>query len=285
MPTSGTVNSPTAFSAYTDYSIASLNLNSVMRRLAQGTKSVVDDGAGVAISERMRSQAGSSNMAMHNTENAISLLQTADTWMQQISDHLARLHELAVDAADGTKTSTDKANIQTEFSALQNEIQRITSGAAKFNGQMLFDTTFSGAGAAVQVGADSGQAINIVLTDLASTATTTMSTGLNWSMLADSALSATNMTGGDLIEGLQAAVNFIAQKRASVGAQQGRFEKTRGALIAYENQIRGAENKVRSIDTAREAADLMKYQVLSQIATAMMAQGNQLPASAVQLVG
>ena len=285
MPTSGTVNSPTGFSAYTDYSLASLNLNSVMRRLAQGTKGVVDDGAGGAISERMRSQATSSNMAMHNTENAVSLLQTADTWMQQISDHTARLHELAVSAADGTKTTTDKANIQTEFAALQNEIQRITGSAAKFNGQSLFDTTFSGTGAAVQVGADSGQTINIALVDLASTATTAVSTGFNWSALADSAVSATGATVGNVIEGLQAVVNFISQKRASLGAQQGRFEKTRGALVAYENQIRGAENKVRSIDTAREAADLMKFQILNQIATAMMAQGNQLGAGATQLVG
>jgi len=284
MATAGTINSPTAFSAYTDYSIASLNLNSVMRRLAQGTKSVVDDGAGVAISERMRSQATSSNMAMHNTENAVSLLQTADTWMQQISDHLARMHELAVSAADGTKTTQDKTNIQTEFSALQNEVQRITGTAAKFNGQTLFDTTFS-AGKATQVGADSGQTINITLADLASTATTNLSTGFNWSALADSAFSVTNAAAGNVIEGLQTAVNFIAQKRASVGAQQSRFEKTRSALISYENQIRGAESKVRSIDTAREAADLTKYQILSQIATAMMAQGNQMPASAVQLVG
>ncbi|OGV74951.1 MAG: hypothetical protein A3K19_09275 [Lentisphaerae bacterium RIFOXYB12_FULL_65_16] len=304
MPTSGTINSPTAFSAYTDYSLASLNLNSVMRRLAQGTKSVVDDGAGVAISERMRSQAGSSNMAMHNTENAVSLLQTADTWMQQISDHLARMHELAVDAADGTKTSTDKANIQTEFGALQAEVLRISSNAAKFNGQNLLDRTFDSTVAViVQVGADSGQTIGIALANLTDTGSAAIGTNsVRWSaLLTDAAVNyysagglgstagaeGTSVTtqANIAIARLQSAIDYIAQTRASIGAQQGRFEKTRGALIAYENQIRGAENKVRSIDTAREAADLMKFQILNQIATAMMAQGNQLPASAVQLVG
>ena len=290
MPTSGTVNSPTGFSAYTDYTLASLNLNSVMRRLAQGTKGVVDDGAGVAISERMRSQATSSNMAMHNTENAVSLLQTTDTWMQQISDHLARMHELAVSSADGTKTSTDRTNLQTEFGALQNEIERITESAAKFNGQSLMDGTFGGAGGVkIQVGADSGQTIAVSIVSLLNSATVDMvAGGAKWvSVLSavDTEIATNVSAAGGAISMVQTAINFIAQQRASIGAQQGRFEKTRGALVAYENQIRGAENKVRSIDTAREAADLMKFQILNQIATAMMAQGNQLGAGATQLVG
>ena len=283
MPTAGTVNSPTGFSAYTDYTLASLNLNSVMRRLAQGTKGVVDDGAGVAISERMRSQATSSNMAMHNTENAVSLLQTTDTWMQQISDHLARMHELAVDAADGTKTTTDKDNISTEFQALQSEVKRITGSAAKFNGQNLLDGTFNG-GVAVQVGADSGQTINITVATMSANVATSLGT-YTWVSVFNTADINVTSSASKAIASVQEAVNYVAQQRASLGAQQGRFEKTRGALVAYENQIRGAENKVRSIDTAREAADLMKFQILNQIATAMMAQGNQLGAGATQLVG
>ncbi|OGV74949.1 MAG: hypothetical protein A3K19_09285 [Lentisphaerae bacterium RIFOXYB12_FULL_65_16] len=285
MATQGTVGSADAFNAYTNYSMNVLNLNTVMRRLAQGTKSVVDDGAGVAMSERMRSQAGSSNMAVHNAENVISMLQTADTWLQQVSDHLARMHELAVDAADGTKTSTDKLNVQTEFSALQAEVSRITSGAAKFNGQMLFDSTFA-TGQATQVGADAGQQIDVTLADLSETSDSIVGSGISWGSIIDSA-DGTSIAGNatEAISRLQFAINYVATLRASIGAQQGRFEKTRSALIAYENQIRGAENKVRSIDTAREAGDLMKYQVLNQISTAMMAQANQMPASAVQLVG
>jgi flagellin len=286
MATQGTVGSTEAFNAYTNYTVNVLNLNSVMRRLAQGTKSVVDDGAGVAMSERMRSQAGSSNMAMHNTENAISMLQTADTWLQQVSDLLARMHELAVSALDGTKTDQDKANVQTEFGALQEEITRITENAAKFNGQMLFNNAFA-SGATVQVGADSGQTITITLADLTQAAFTTIDgNALGWAsiLMSDQGTSVTQNASA-AITNLQHAVNHVATLRASIGAQQGRFEKTRAALIAYENQIRGAENKVRSIDTAREAGDLTKFQILSQIATAMMAQANQLPAMPLQLIG
>ena len=79
--------------------------------------------------------------------------------------------------------------------------------------------------------------------------------------------------------------NLLAQTRADIGAQQERFEKTRTGLLSYEDQIRTSESKIRTIDTARESSDMMKYQILSQIGTAMLAQANQLPSSAVQLVG
>jgi flagellin len=285
----GSVVNPTAFEAYTQYTLNGLALNTAMRRLASGVKSVADDGAGVAISERMRSQANSTAQARENVDNAVSLLATADSWLQQINDLLKRMHELAVDANDATKTATDKANIQTEFASLQQEVLRITNGssaAATYNGLALFGSTFA-SGADVQVGADTGQVIQIQLADLTSASTQSMGGGLAWAeVLADAASCVSVATAASTaLTKLSSAVGYIANVRASIGAQQGRFEKARAGLINYEDQIRAAENRIRTIDTARESSEMVKNQILTQIGTAILAQANQLPAQAVQLVG
>ena len=282
---SSSVTSPTAFNAYTNLTLSALSLNGVMRRLSTGVKGVVDDGAGVAISERMRSQANSTAKAANNVDNGISMLQTADTWMQQISDLLGRMHELAVDASDATKTGDDLANINTEFAQLQSEVRRVTDQAAKFNGAMLFSSDFTNV--ATQVGADSGQTITFMLKDLTSDTTVTVSTGLDWASIVDAADMKVSVASAaqDAISRLQSAINFIGNERAAVGAQQERLEKTRTGLLSYEDQIVSAESKIRTIDTARESSEMMKYQILTQIGTAMLSQANQLPAASVQLVG
>ena len=134
-------NNSAAFNVFSSYTSNLNGLRGSMSRLSSGVKSVKDDAAGVAISERMRSQARGSAMARNGVENGLSLLQTADSWMQKMNDMLGRMHELGVEAADGTKTTGDKANIQTEFKELQDEIARITSkstAAGKFNGLFLF---------------------------------------------------------------------------------------------------------------------------------------------------
>lgn len=141
-----------------------------MSKLSTGVIKNTDDPAGVGISERMRAQIKSTSMARQNTENGISMLQTTDSWMQKISDQLSRMKALAVEAG-GIVSSADKANVQTEFSSLQSEITRITSGytsAAKFNGlsllrggdgvvDMTTDTVDTTKKLSIQIGADINQ--------------------------------------------------------------------------------------------------------------------------------
>jgi flagellin len=194
------------------------------------------------------------------------------------------MHELAVDSNDATKTNTDRQNVQAEFVKLQDEIKRITESAAKYNGGLLFDNTY--AGLATQVGADSGQVISITLTNFSSGSAALVG-GTAWSTVVTTAGTAVS-TASDAttaITNLTNAINGIAKERAGIGAQQERFEKTRAGLLVYEDQIRTAESKIRSVDVARESSEMMKYQILSQIGTAMLAQANQLPAASVQLVG
>jgi len=267
----GAVNNTTAFSVYTSFAANSIALAKSMTRLSTGVKSVVDDGAGVGISEGMRSQARSTAMARNNVENGISTLQTADGWLQRVSDMLNRMHELAVESADATKTNDDRLNIQAEFGQLEAEISRIVTGAAKFNGLTLLDATFSG-GVPTQVGPDSGQTIDIDITNM----TSVMS-----SVTAVSTFSG----AGNMLSTLQGIIDTVSRARANVGALQNRFENTRSGLLTYEDNIRAAESKIRDVDAARESSEMTNKQILTQVSNAILAQANQLPGSILQLLG
>jgi flagellin len=265
----GTINNPTAFSVYSNYASSSTSLQKSMSRLSSGEKSVVDDGAGVGISERMRSQAASTGMARNNVDNAISVLQTADGWMQEISDTLTRMHELAVESNDATKTNDDRTNIQAEFNQLKEEIVRVVDDAAKFYGKGLLNGSTN---AATQVGADSGQTITLNVTNL--------------SAIVDKVSNvSTQGAAGNMISELQTQIDTVSEARASVGGLQSRFEHTRSGLLTYEDNLRGAESKVRDVDMARESSEMTKNQILSQAGNAMLAQANQLSQGVLRLIG
>jgi len=268
----GTINNPTAFSVYTNYSASATKLQKSMSRLASGVKNVVDDGAGVGLSERMRSQAKSTGMARHNVDNAISVLQTADGWMQEINDTLARMHELAIESSDATKTNTDRDNINAEFTQLQEEITRIVNTAAKFNGTKLLNGSMN---ANTQVGADSGQTILLKIDSLASV-TQMISAATNGVKTASAAQ--------DQITNLQTQIDNVSKARASVGGLQSRFEHTRSGLLTYEDNIRAAESKIRDVDMARESSAMTQNQILSQVGNAMLAQANSIPQGILSLL-
>jgi flagellin len=266
----GAMNNPTAFSVYTNYAASTSKLSQSMGRLATGVKSVVDDGAGVGISERMRSQARSTAMARSNVENGISALKTADGWMQRMSDMTSRMHELAIEAMDATKTSTDLTNINAEFTQLGDEVERVRTSAAKFNGANLLDDSF---GAKTQVGADSGQTINLSVGTLDHVASVT-------DLATD-----TRANASTAMVTLNNAINGLATARARVGGLQSRLSHSRAGLLSYEDNIRSAESKIRDVDMARESSEMSKQQILSQVGNAMLAQANQLPGGVLQLLG
>jgi len=309
-------NNPTAFSVWSNFASNSVNMKRAMGHLSTGVKTVQDDPSGVGISERMRSQSRNVSMARANVDNGMSMLQTADSWMQKMNDMLGRMSELTIEHGDGTKSNTDKANIQTEFKQLQKEMVRVTShndAAAKFNGLYLFrggngvsdissaDGDPSG-NVSLQLGPDQSQKINLELKDLqvdsteniGSVHTYTYSTdnvtltgsthsAVSWgSIINDSKMSvgSTNSIGK-----LSKAIDFISNARANNGAQQNRLEYTRSALLSYEDNIRASESKIRDVDMAAESTMFSKYQILGQVSNAMLAQANQLPQAVMQLVG
>jgi flagellin len=307
-------NNTTAFGVWSNFTENASSVKKAMGRLSTGVKTVSDNPSGVGISERMRSQARNVGAARSNVENSLSMLQTADSWMQKVNDMLGRMSELGIEAGDGTKTAGDKENIQIEFKELQTEIERVTSkstSAAKFNGLYLFrggngvavttgDSVETGK-VNVQIGADSGQSIDLELQDLQVTNTETIGTTISytynssnvatgstrteveWSSVIDS--SKMSVTSTDVVGKLSKAIDFISNARATNGSQQNRLEQTRSGLLSYEDNLRAAESKIRDVDMARESTDFAKFQILNQVSNAMLAQANQLPGQVLQLIG
>jgi flagellin len=273
------INNTTAFSVYTNYAKSSLSLNRSTTKITEGVNRVWDDGAAVGISERFRSQAKSTDMARCNVESSISMMQTADSWMQQISNMLSRMHELVIEGQDASKTTTDLSNVQAEFKELQKQITMIGDSNAKFNGMAIFSSNFAG-GIDTQMGADMGQTITLTTSDLRSNSGVSIG-GATWASINSAQFTVSH---SNAIGKLQSAIDYISKERAGLGGQLSRLRHTRGGLLSYETNIRSAESKYRDVDMAKETSEMTKFQILSQVGNAMLAQANQLPSSLVDLL-
>jgi len=283
-------NNAPAFSVWKSYTSSVDNMRKSMAKLSSGLRIITaaDDPAGLATSERMRAQYRNTAQSARNVENMISYIQTSDSWLQGIHNIMGRMAELAIAANDGTKSPTDKQNLQSEFSQLQAEVKRITDGAntaGKYNGLALFQ----GSSISLQVGPDSGLTFTATAPALTSgDAATIGAATAQWSNLwqATFSIGTQSATAMDtVITKINLGIDYISQKRAVLGAQQARVQHTLTALRNYEDNIRASESRIRDVDVARETTEFTKYQVLTQIGTAMLAQANSLPMGAVQLLG
>ncbi len=288
------LNNAPAFSVWRSYAENVQSMRGSMSKLSSGEKirNSGDDPAGLAMSERLRAQARNSASASRNIENEISYIQTADSWLQKVHDILGRMSELSVAANDGTKSSTDLGNLQEEFAQMQKEVQRITNGsstAAKYNGKAVFQ----GEERVIQVGPDYGQTFTLSSINLTSADATSIgrygsgSTTVTWgSLVDDSDMSIGVQSAAEAaVAKLNLGTDYISQKRAVLGAQQSRLNHTLEGLRIYEDNIRGAESQIRDVDVAKETTEFSKYQILTQVGTAMLAQANQLPQGVLQLIG
>ena len=320
-------NNVPAFGVWVNYTNSVSDMRNSMSKLSSGLRieSAADDPAGLAMSERMRSQIRNSDMAAQNIQNQQAYISTADSWMQKMHDMLHRMSELAVSANDGTKTQTDRSNLQAEFEQLQTEIVRITSGSlarGKFNTANLFDGTVI----KTQTGPDAGQWFCGDGLDLDRFSSAALgSTAINFSCgqfkldtdgnpIIDSTAAGANLvearwsmilskggTGvGEYATGIEIstragaakataflalAVDHLSRQRAVLGAQSSRLSYSLEGLQSYSENIRSAESQIRDVDMALESTNFMKYQILTQVGTAMLAQANSLPSSVVQLLG
>lgn len=311
-------NNQPAYNTWTNYTMNADRMKQSMKRLSTGQIGNTDDPAGIGISERMRAQYKSVDMAIQNTESSVSLLQTADSWLQKVSDMTSRMKALAIES-EGIMSKQDKENVQTEFKAMQEEITRITSNytsAAKFNGLYLFrggngvavatNDKVQDGNISVQIGADVDQKVKIKLDNLQVTNSAVIGTMhtyaynssgvslsgsshvvVKWNSIIDMNKMSVGMAATDakIIGKLDMAINFIAKSRASMGAQQKRVEMTRDGLMSYGDNLRAAESKIRDIDIARESSEFAKNQILVNSGVAMLGQANQLPQSVMRLIG
>lgn len=265
----------------------SMGLNQAMDRLSSGLRvnSAKDDAAGLAIAERMNAQVRGMNVAIRNSSDGISLAQTAEGALQQVSDTLQRMRELAVQSANGTNSTGDRNNLNTEFSQLAEEVDRIL-GATQFNSRDIFTSAGDGS-TTFQVGANNASTnqITIVTTNLKDAATITAITGSTAAITASTAsLGAQQSAAQAMLDNIDTAIDEITTQRSTYGAAINRFEATIENLRnASENQA-AARSRIMDADFARETAELAKSQTLQQSGVAILAQANQAPQAVLGLL-
>jgi flagellin len=258
-----------------------MSLATSMQRLSSGLRinSAKDDAAGLSIAERMNSQVRGMNVAIRNSNDGISLAQTADGALAQVGNSLQRMRELAVQARNSTNSSSDKDSLNKEFSQLQSEITRVLGGTT-FNGKHML-----GADATTlqfQVGANttaddtvSIKTVNMV-TDSTMTAVTASSAAID--STADSSAI------GTVIDNIDKAINDVNDTRATFGATESRFDSIISNLQSgVENQT-AARSRIMDTDFAAETANMSRANVLQQAGTAMIAQANQQPQQVLTLL-
>jgi flagellin len=246
-------------------------------RLSSGFRinSAKDDAAGLAISESLKSQIRSFSVAERNASDGISMAQTAEGALNEVHGILGRMRELAVQAANGSLTSTDRGFLQTEFSSLQSEITRI-QGSAKFNGRILVGSTPQTI--TLQVGLDNTASDQIAVTlGGVSLATISASATLISGSTASGALAS--------LSTIDAAISDVSTSRSSFGAAMNRLETAQSSISTMRLNLSAANSRIRDVDVATETAVLARNQVLSQAGVSVLGQANQLPQLALSLLG
>ena len=256
-------------------------LNKSMQRLSSGLRinSAKDDAAGLAISDRMTSQIRGLNQAARNANDGISLAQTAEGALQETTNILQRMRELAVQSANDTNTDADRASLNAEFSQLVSEIDRI-AGTTSFNGKVLLSGGFAtGTGSAVfQVGANAGQTITV---NIDGATASVLGSG---TMISATGVS-TGAAAGSAISLVDAAIGQVDTIRGDLGAIQNRFESTIANLSNVSENLSAARSRILDADIAAETSAMTKFNILQQAGVSILAQPNQAPQLALSLLG
>ena len=257
-----------AFNAHRNLQSTESKLAMSMERLSSGYRinRAADDAAGLAISERLKAQIGGLDQAQRNSQDAVSLVQTAEGSLDQVHAMLQRIRDLAVEYKNGTLSTTDQQSIQSEVNQLASEIERI-GAAASFNGISLLSqaTTIT-----FQVGANDGESISVSTISLGSTLGT--------------AFYSLNPTGTTDISEIDAAINAVSSQRSQFGAVENRLNYTLDNSAIYEENLTASESRVRDVDMASEMVNFTKLQILQQAGTAMLAQANQASQGVLSLL-
>ena len=254
-------------------------MGQAIQRLSSGLRvnSAKDDAAGLAVAEGMTSKIRGLDVAARNANDGISLAQTAEQALGEITNNLQRIRELAVQSANGTLGDTERGYLQTEVDELTAEITRIIDDT-EFNGTKLFaaDST-----ATIQVGANSGEKIDITMSSL---------TGLNAYGSGAGQVDISTLSGAEAVlatgtGGMTEDINTVINTRSKMGAIQNRFESVISNINSYKEGLQAARSRIMDTDYASTTAELARTQVLQQAGIAMVAQANQIPSGVLRLVG
>ncbi|MFO1227702.1 flagellin [Roseateles sp.] len=277
----------TSLNAQRNTAMSQSSLAISMQRLSSGMRvnSAKDDAAGLSIAERMNAQVRGMNVAIRNSNDGISLAQTAEGALAKVGDAMQRMRELAVQARNATNTNADKDSLDKEFGELAKEIQRVIGGTT-FNGIAILG---SAAGTQTfQVGANTttNDRIDVTTTDLTADPLITAvagtdNTGAGRAVIDNTAVGAAIDT---VIANIDIAIDAVNSQRATLGASQNRFEAVISNLqVSVENQA-AARSRIMDADFAIETANLSRAQILQQAGNTMVAQANQLPQQVLTLL-
>jgi len=255
---------------------SNLSLDTAFERLSSGFRinSAKDDAAGLQITDRMTSQIQGLDQAVRNANDGISLAQTAEGALQEVTQSLQRIRQLAVQSQNGINTSADRSALQKEVSALKSEISRISS-TTQFAGVTILNGTYS---AAFLVGANAGQSISINMSRVGG-GYGTSGLGLSNLTVADAQSASTALAA------LDSAISTVGAIRADLGAIQNRFQSTIRNLSNISENVSSARMRIKDTDFATETASLTRAQILQQAGTTILSQANQRPQSALSLLG
>jgi flagellin len=264
-------------------------LSTSLQRLSSGLRinSAKDDAAGLAISTRFSAQITGLNQAVRNANDGISLAQTAEGALQEVTTNLQRMRELAVQSANGTYTSGDRTSLQKEVSSLQSEIVRITQ-AVEFNGVKVLgaSTTITfqvGADGAVGGASGSINQISLKVHDIGSAAATGIGSALNGTGGALSVTTASQARSAMAM--IDTMLDRVTSVRADFGTIQNRFESVVRNLQNVSENLSASQSRIQDADFASETAALTRNQILQQAGVAMLSQANAAPQSVLSLLG
>jgi len=246
--------------------------STAMEQLSTGSRinSAKDDAAGLAIGQNMTSQVRGLNQAVRNANDGINMLQTAEGAMVEVSNMLQRMRELAVQASNGTYSTSQRTYLNDEFAALSSQITSINT-QTKWNGISVL----AAATTTLQVGAMSGQTVAVSIT-----ATNITTLGINSSTLSG----ATNAGASSAITAVDSAIGIINTQRSALGAGINRLSYAADNLTNISSNLTASRSSIMDTDYATASTQLSKTQIIQQAATAMLAQANQQPQSVLALL-
>jgi flagellin len=254
-------------------------LAKAMQELSTGKRinSAADDAAGLAIADKLTAQIRGLNQAVRNANDAISMLQTAEGATNEITNMLQRMRELAVQSANDTNGSAERSALQSEYSALRTEINRISS-TTKFGNIAVLDGSAGSSGSVTfQVGATntSGNQVSFTFSDFSTS-------GITSNIASDDL---TSLSGAQsAIDNVDSAISAVDTQRASMGALINRFQYTVDNLTNISVHSAESRSRIMDADYSQASANLAKHQIIQQAATAMLAQANQQPQSVLTLL-
>lgn len=261
-----------------------LQLERSLDRLSSGLRitRAADDAAGLAISESLRAQIRGLKQAERNANDGISIIQTAEGSLNEISSILIRMRELGVQSSSsGSISNSERSFLQNEFSALQSEITRIAN-STKFGGRTLLDGSLSGAGNAVefQVGIFNNANVDRISLSIGDATASALSVGSGSGGIAISTAASAQAS----LNTIDAAITSVASLRGDLGAAQNRLQSTINALQSSTENLTAANSRIRDVDIAAETAALTRAQVLQQAGIAVLAQANVSSQAALALL-